>query len=87
MSDGVNAENSALVDKVRGILAEQLGVDPGEMTTNSSITDDLGADSLDVVELVMALEETFDIEVPDDAAEEMGTIGDVEKYILGRLAS
>ena len=79
--------SDALLEKVRGVVAEQLGVDVADVLPDASITDDLGADSLDVVELVMSLEETFDIEVPDDAAEGMRTIGDVEKYVMGRLST
>jgi acyl carrier protein len=65
--------------KIRGLLAEQLGVEVGEVTPDANILDDLGADSLDVVEMVMALEETFDIEVPDEDVEEMRTVADVER--------
>ena len=68
--------------KIRGLLAEQLGVDAGEVTPDANILDDLGADSLDVVEMVMALEETFDIEVPDEDVEEMRTVADVERYVV-----
>ena len=77
----------AVVDKVRNLLSEQLGVDRSEMKPSAKILDDLGADSLDVVELVMALEEAFDIEIPDDEAERMNTIGDVETYVAGQVAS
>jgi len=76
-----------LVQQVRGLIAEQLGVDAAEMTAEANILDDLGADSLDVVELVMAIEETFDIEIPDDDAEGIRTIGDVESYVIKRLAA
>ena len=68
--------------KIRGLLAEQLGVDASEVTLDANILDDLGADSLDVVEMVMALEETFDIEVPDEHVEEMRTVADVERYVV-----
>ena len=67
--------------KVRNILAEQLGVDLGEVTPDARILDDLGADSLDVVELVMSLEEAFDIEIPDEDVEELRTVADVERYV------
>jgi acyl carrier protein len=70
-----------LSDRIQSIVAEQLGVERAEVTKDASILDDLGADSLDVVELVMTLEETFDIEVPDDAVEEMRTIGDIQRYV------
>jgi acyl carrier protein len=73
------AEN--LGERIRTIVVEQLGVEPADVTANASILDDLGADSLDVVELVMALEEAFDIEVPDEAVERIRTIGDMERYV------
>merc|ERR1719426_597079 len=60
-------------DKVKGIIAEQLGVEVGSVQPNSSFTEDLGADSLDAVELIMAIEEAFDIEIPDEEAETMTT--------------
>ena len=72
---------SSLQDKVRSIIAEQLGVKPEEVTAAASFIDDLGADSLDTVELVMALEEEFGIEIPDEEAEKMATVGDAVKYI------
>ena len=71
----------AVVDKVKSIIAEQLGVKPEEVTPTASFIDDLGADSLDTVELVMALEEEFGIEIPDEDAEKMTTVGDAIKYI------
>ena len=71
----------AAAEKVKSIIAEQLGVKPEEVTANASFIDDLGADSLDTVELVMALEEEFGIEIPDEDAEKMGTVGDAIKYI------
>jgi acyl carrier protein len=67
--------------KVKKIIAEQLGVDESEITNESHFIDDLGADSLDTVELVMALEEEFGIEIPDEDAEKIQTVGDVQKYI------
>lgn len=70
--------------RVRKIVAEQLGVELAEIGPESSILDDLGADSLDVVEMVMSLEEAFDIEVPDEAIEGMRTISDVERYVADR---
>lgn len=75
------------MQQVRGLVCEQLGVDAAELTSASDILDDLGADSLDVVELVMAIEETFDIEVPDEDAEGMRTLGDVEKYVIAHVAA
>jgi acyl carrier protein len=71
----------AVVEKVKSIIAEQLGVKAEEIKPESSFVDDLGADSLDTVELVMALEEEFGIEIPDEDAEKMGTVGEAIKYI------
>ena len=71
----------AIADRVRSIIAEQLGVKIEEVTDAASFIDDLGADSLDTVELVMALEEEFGIEIPDEDAEKMATVGDAIKYI------
>ncbi len=71
----------AVQDKIKSIIAEQLGVKPEEVTPTASFVDDLGADSLDTVELIMALEEEFNIEIPDDDAEKMKTVGDAVKYI------
>jgi len=68
--------------RIRGIVAEQLGVASDEVRPDASILDDLGADSLDVVEMVMSLEEAFDIEVPDEDVEQMRTVGDVEAYVV-----
>jgi acyl carrier protein len=68
-------------DKVKQIIVEQLGVDEGEVTPNASFVDDLGADSLDTVELVMAFEEAFDIEIPDEDAEKIKTVKDAIDYI------
>jgi len=71
-------------EKVKGIIVEQLGVDEDEVTMEASFVDDLGADSLDLVELVMAFEEAFDMEIPDDDAEKITTVGDAVKYIQER---
>ena len=71
----------AILEKVRSIVAEQLSVEAGEVKPDSNFQNDLGADSLDTVELVMALEEAFDIEIPDEAAEGIATVGDAVKYI------
>lgn len=76
----------SVAGKVREIVASQLGVEEGEVTPEASILDDLGADSLDVVELVMALEEEFDLEVPDEDVETLRTIGDVARYIAERVS-
>ncbi|MCU1284250.1 MAG: acyl carrier protein [Acidobacteriales bacterium] len=72
---------SAVEDKVKQIIVEQLGVDEGEVTSSASFVDDLGADSLDTVELVMAFEESFDIEIPDEDAEKIRTVKDAVEYI------
>ncbi|HET7185399.1 MAG: acyl carrier protein [Terriglobales bacterium] len=68
-------------EKVKQIIVEQLGVDEAEVTANASFVDDLGADSLDTVELVMAFEEAFDIEIPDEDAEKIRTVQDAVDYI------
>jgi acyl carrier protein len=70
-----------IVEKVKQIISEQLGVDEGEVTPSASFTDDLGADSLDQVELVMALEEAFDVEISDEDAEKIRTVQDAIDYI------
>ena len=71
--------------KVRAILAEQLDLEEDQITPESQIVDDLGADSLDIVDLVMNLEDEFDTEIPDEAIEGMKTVGDVVKYIEDQL--
>lgn len=68
-------------EKVKEIIIEQLGVEEDDVTMESSFIDDLGADSLDIVELIMALEEEFDLEIPDEEAEKIATVGDVVHYI------
>ena len=73
--------SDSILEKVRSIVSEQLSVDAGEVKPDSNFQNDLGADSLDTVELVMALEEAFDIEIPDEAAEGIETVGDAIKYI------
>ena len=70
-----------ILEKVKGIIVEQLGVAEGSVTMEASFIDDLGADSLDIVELIMALEEEFDTEIPDSDAEKIVTVGDVVEYI------
>lgn len=77
----------AVADKVKSIIAEQLGVKAEEVTPAASFIDDLGADSLDTVELVMALEEEFGIEIPDEDAEKMTTVADAVKYIEDKTTS
>jgi len=71
----------AIFEKVSAIVAEQLSVEPADVKSESNFQNDLGADSLDTVELVMALEEAFDIEIPDEDAEGITTVGDAVKYI------
>jgi acyl carrier protein len=68
-------------EKVKQIIVEQLGVDEGEVTASASFQDDLGADSLDIVELVMAFEEAFDVEIPDEDAEKIKTVKDAIDYV------
>ncbi len=75
------------IERIRNLICEQLGVDRAEVQPGANILDDLGADSLDVVELVMAIEEAFDIEVSDDEAEGLVTIGDVERYVSEKVAA
>ncbi|MFO5494799.1 MAG: acyl carrier protein [Cuspidothrix sp.] len=70
-----------IFEKVKGIIADQLSVDEEKITANSSFVDDLGADSLDTVELVMAFEEAFEIEIPDEDAEKIKTVKDTVDYI------
>ncbi len=72
---------STTFDKVKKIIVEQLGVDESEVTPEASITDDLGADSLDQVELVMAFETEFNIDIPDEEAEKIKTVGDAVRRI------
>jgi acyl carrier protein len=72
---------AAVDDKVKQIVVEQLGVEESEVTPKASFVDDLGADSLDTVELVMAFEEAFDIEIPDEDAEKIRTVQDAIDYI------
>jgi acyl carrier protein len=76
-----------IFEKVQKIVAEQLGVDASEVKPEASFANDLGADSLDVVELVMALEEEFDIEIPDDAAEGIGTVQAAIDFIKEKAAA
>ena len=68
-------------DKVKEIIVEQLGVDEDTVTEEANIQEDLEADSLDVVDLVMSIEEEFDVEIPDEAVENIKTVGDIVKYV------
>lgn len=76
--------NDNIFDKVKAIIVDQLGVEADEVNIESSFIEDLGADSLDIVELIMALEEEFEIEVPDEDAEKMTTVGAAVEYIKAR---
>ncbi len=77
----------ALVERVNLIITDQLGVEKDALSAEANLLDDLGADSLDVVELVMALEEEFGIEVPDDDVENIRTIGDIVQYLEARASA
>ncbi|NEZ46052.1 acyl carrier protein [Clostridium niameyense] len=70
-----------IFEKIRAIIAEQLSLDEEDVTMESSFIDDLGADSLDIVELIMALETEYDLEIPDEEAEKISSVGDVVEYI------
>ncbi|MCM2352251.1 MAG: acyl carrier protein [Pseudobdellovibrio sp.] len=70
--------------KVKDIIVDQLGVDPEKVKLESKFIEDLGADSLDIVELVMAMEEEFDIEIPDEDAEKLKTVNDVQSYLVSK---
>lgn len=72
-------------DKIKDIIVEQLDVEEDAVTMEASITEDLGADSLDVVDLVMSIEESFDIEIPDEEVENIKTVGDIVKYIENKV--
>ena len=72
---------SDIASKVKAIIVDKLGVDENEVTPEASFTNDLGADSLDTVELIMEFEKEFDIAIPDDQAEKIGTVGDAVAYI------
>jgi len=74
-----------VLERVKELVVEQLGVDAEEVTEEASFVDDLGADSLDIVELVMAFEEEFDLEIPDEDAETIKTVGDAARYIKEKL--
>ena len=78
--------DKSIEEKVKDIIVEQLGVNPEQVTPTASFIEDLGADSLDIVELVMAFEEEFSVEVPDEDAEKLQTVGDVIKYIEEKAA-
>ena len=83
---GTRVDNSEVFEKVKSIIVEVLGVDADEITPEASFLDDLGADSLDIVELVMAIEDKFGLEIPDEDAEKIATVGDAVRYIQSRTA-
>jgi acyl carrier protein len=74
-----------IFEKVRDIISDQLGIDADEISMESSFMDDLGADSLDIVELIMALESEFDMEIPDEDAEKISVVSDVVEYIKSHI--
>ena len=76
---------SDMVEKVKDIIVEELGVEREKLTDSASFMEDLGADSLDTVELVMAFEKDFDIDIPDEEAEKLRTVGDALKYLQEKL--
>ena len=76
---------SDVTTKVKAIIVDKLGVDESEVTDGASFTNDLGADSLDTVELIMELEKEFDIQIPDDEAEGIATVGDAIKFVEGAM--
>ncbi len=78
---------SDMVEKVKDIIAEELGVEREKLTNEASFMEDLGADSLDTVELVMAFEKEFDIDIPDEEAEKLKTVGDALNYLQEKMGS
>ncbi|MDA8344034.1 MAG: acyl carrier protein [Thermaerobacter sp.] len=78
------ADANEVLEKVRGIIVDQLGVEAPQVTSEASFIDDLGADSLDIVELIMAFEEEFDLDIPDEDAEKISTVQDAVDYIKER---
>jgi len=80
----LQGEQMAVAAKVKDIIVDQLGVDPEKVKLESKFIEDLGADSLDIVELVMAMEEEFDIEIPDEDAEKLKTVNDVQSYLVSK---
>jgi acyl carrier protein len=75
-------ERQQAVDEVRAILVEQLGVDPGDVSENASFQEDLNADSLDLVELIMEMEDRFKVKIPDEEAEKIATVGQAVDFVL-----
>ena len=80
-------EMHELEEKVKDIIVEELGVERDKLTENASFMEDLGADSLDTVELVMAFEKEFDIDIPDEEAEKLRTVGDAMKYLHEKMGN
>lgn len=80
-TENLREDGMSVNPKVKEIIVEQLGVDPEKVKPEASFIDDLGADSLDIVELVMAMEEEFDLEIPDEDAEKLKTVNDVATYL------
>ncbi|MFR5691193.1 MAG: acyl carrier protein, partial [Lachnospiraceae bacterium] len=80
-----NGGKVMVFDKIKDIIVEQLDVEEDAVTMEASITEDLGADSLDVVDLVMSIEESFDVEIPDEEVENIKTVGDIVKYIENKV--
>lgn len=78
-------EAAAMKEKIVDIIANQLGIDRGDVTPEASVVDDLGADSLDVVELIMALEEEFNLEIPDEEAEKIKSVNDIFSHMENAL--
>ena len=76
--------SASIEERVRNIICDQLAVEPEKVTLTASFIDDLGADSLDIVELVMTMEEEFDLDIPDEEAEKLKAVGDVIKYISSK---
>lgn len=77
--------NEQILEKIKEILTDQLGLDEDDITMDANFIDDLNADSLDIVELVMALEQEFDMQIPDEDAERITTVGDAVNYIRSNL--
>jgi len=75
-------DRQQVMEQVRGILVEQLGVDPGEVREEASFQEDLNADSLDLVELIMEMEDRFKLKIPDEDAEKISTVGDAVDYVM-----
>jgi acyl carrier protein len=75
-------DREKVMEEVRGILVEQLGVDPGEVREEASFQEDLNADSLDLVELIMEMEDRFKLKIPDEDAEKISTVGDAVDYVM-----